>query len=368
MILERLELSNFRNYRHQEIEFSPEKNIITGRNAQGKSNLLEAFYFLSHLKSNRSPRMRDLVMDGEEKASVLGVIMDGEARVNVRVSFGRKGKSVEVNGQKVDSGSRARGLIKCVMFAPEDLLMIKGDPARRREFLDETMEGLGPIKAKQVLHYKHVLRQRNAVIRSWEEHGDRLGTALEPWDDALAKAGSVIALERTRVVRQMEREAAEAYAEITGEVRAVSIKYRGTFEVPDGSAEEVESEMRRAIRESAGEERRTRSTVVGPHRDDVEIRLGGLEARFSASQGEQRTIAFSMRLAQRRYLERETGKTPILLLDDVLSELDSARRTGVLRVAGAGSQAVITATEIPGDLVVSGTRVFMVEQGIVIGV
>jgi DNA replication and repair protein RecF len=367
LILKGLELRRFRNYRHLEIDFSPLSNIIVGRNAQGKSNMLEAVYFLSHLKSNRAPRLRELVLDGEDRASVRGLIMDDEARLNVQVTFGRDGKSVEVNGQKMESAARARGLVKCVMFSPEDLYVIKGDPARRREFMDETAEGLGPIRAGQVLQFRHVLRQRNAVLKSWEEKGPRLAEFLEPWDEALVGAGAAIAGERAEMIREMRGHLDAAYEGIAGDGKEVGFTYRGTFEA-EGSPGEIENNMREALEASATEEKRARTTVVGPHRDDVEIRLGGREARFSVSQGEQRTLAFCLRIAQKGFLEKETGKEPVLLLDDVLSELDRDRRKRVLEVAGAGSQALITTTEIPddlkvGELVDRGGKVLRVEQG-----
>ncbi len=365
MILTRLELLNFRNYKQQQVEFSPEKNIIVGRNAQGKTNLLEAFYFLSHLKSNRAPRMRELVTEGLEEASVRGLIMDGEFRLNMHVSFGRRGRSVDVNGQKLESAARAKGLVKCVMFSPDDLYVIKGDPARRREFLDETMEELGPVAAKTVLHYKHVLRQRNAVLRSWEEHGTSLNKVIEPWDDALARAGAEIVAERIDMVEKMARYAGGVYEEIAGESHGVAITYNGTFEPTGPQKAQIASSMREELDAARSKEKRTRTTVVGPHRDDVELRLDGREAKSSASQGEQRTLAFCLRVAQKRYLEDETGKVPITLLDDVLSELDRERRAGVLRVAGAGSQAIITTTDLLEDFEALGARVFRVERGTV---
>jgi DNA replication and repair protein RecF len=362
-----LELNGFRNYQHLEIDLAPLNNILVGRNAQGKSNLLEAVYFLSHLKSNRAPRLRELVIQGAENASVRGLIMDGETRLNILVSFGSQGKIVEVNGQRMESAARARGLMKCVMFSPEDLYIVKGDPARRREFMDETQEGIGPVSARQVLQYRHVLRQRNAVLRSWEEKGPRLAEYLEPWNEALVKEGSAIAGARARMVSGMEGRLTEAYAGIAGDGKAVGFAYRGTFDA-EGRPEETEVRMREALEASAAEEKRARTTVVGPHRDDIEIRLGGREARFSVSQGEQRTLAFGLRVAQKRYLEMETGKEPVLLLDDVFSELDAGRRGRVLEFAGAESQALITTTEIPpgseGDrLTGSGGKVLKVEQG-----
>lgn len=363
MILAKLELINFRNYRKQQVDFSPEKNIIIGKNAQGKSNLLEAIYLLSHLKSYRAQRMRELVLDGEEMASVRGLIIDGEVRLNAHVSFSNRGREVAIKGKEVESGKKARGFVKCVMFSPEDLYMVKGEPARRREFMDETMEGLGPIPASNLSHYKRVLGQRNALLRSWEESGDRLGAVLEPWNEALVKAGAGIVMARMRMVKEMEAQIRRDYSEIAGGQTEIDIKYRGTFGSQAGPAEEIESAMREALGGSINEEKRARTTVIGPHRDDVEIRVGGREARYSASQGEQRVLSFCMRLAQKAHLENETHKAPILLLDDVLSELDADRRRGVLEVAGRGNQAIITTTEIQDDLAGSGGEVFQVEQG-----
>jgi DNA replication and repair protein RecF len=365
--LKSLELNRFRNYQHLEIDLAPLNNILIGRNAQGKSNLLEAVYFLSHLKSNRAPRLRELVLEGEEKASVRGCIMDGETRLNVQVKFGRQGKSVEINGQRMESAARARGLVKCVMFSPEDLYVVKGDAARRREFLDETMEGLGPSPARQILQYRHVLRQRNAVLKSWEEKGRKLAEHLEPWNDALVREGAAIVDARAKMVRGMAGRLAEAYEGIAVDGKAVGFSYSGTFDA-EAPPEEIERNMREALEASAPEEKRARTTIVGPHRDDVEIRLGGREARFSVSQGEQRTLAFSLRIAQKDYLEKETGKEPVLLLDDVFSELDAERRRRVLEVAGEGSQALITATELPNgleadELVGTGGKVLRVEKG-----
>jgi DNA replication and repair protein RecF len=368
LIVTGIELNNFRNYAHQELEFSPENNVVFGRNAQGKSNLLEAVYFLSHLRSNRAPRMRDLVLEGQERASVRGSIIDGEAKLNIHVSFSRQGKRAEVNGQKAESASRVKGLLKCVMFAPDDLYIIKGDPARRREFLDETLEGMGPLAARRILQYKHVLRQRNAVLRSWRVSGSAAASAIEPWDDALAKAGASVVAARAGMVPLMQENIEEAYRTIAGEESVVRVRYAGTFEVSSLDEAAIEMQMRRALEMSQEEERRAGTTVVGPHRDDVEISLGGREARFSASQGEQRTLAFCLRVAQGRYLEQETGRKPVTLLDDVLSELDRERRARVLELAGAGGQAILTTTDAPEDLDGVKGKVFRVQQGKVTGV
>ena len=364
MIISRLELFNFRNYGYQDIEFTPHRNIIIGRNAQGKSNLLEAVYFLSHLESKRSPRLRDLVKEGEREASVRGLFLDRKAGIKLRVSFGGKERFVEVNGRKLESATKAKGMVKCVMFDPDDLYMVKGDPSRRRKFLEETAEETGRLESEAIQRYRHALRQRNAVLRSWEEKGPRLNAILEPWSAALAQWGSVIVRTRIKMVDWMEGVIAEIYGEISGDRGEVRFKYSGTVECEVGSSvEEIAREIRESLDRSADDEKRARCTVVGPHRDDVEIGVGGKEARFTASQGEQRTVAYCMRVAQKRFIEKETGETPVLLLDDVLSEMDRGRREKVLELAGVGSQSIITTAEEPGELAINGARVLRVEEG-----
>lgn len=363
MITRELELSNFRNYSSQKVEFSPGVNIITGDNGQGKTNLLEAVYFISHLKSNRVPRMRELVFEGRRSASVRAVIMDGEKRMNFMVAFGEKGKTVEVNGQRMETVARAKGLFKCVMFSPDDLYLVKGEPADRRAFLDETMEELGPLEARRAAEYRHILRQRNAVLRKWEEGGSALVELLEPWNQSLAREGALVMAARRGMTARMAVEAAERYREIAGPGKELGVRYEPSLESDAGCVEEEEERLYTALREALPAEKRARMTLVGPHRDDLEIELGGRRARHSASQGEQRTAAFCLRLAQAEYVERETGKKPVLLLDDVMSELDSARRAGVLRLAAADTQSIITTTEAPGKGAPEAGRVMAVEAG-----
>lgn len=361
MILSRLELANFRNYEALSLEFSEGRNIITGLNAQGKTNLLESVYFLSHLRSSRAPRMRELVKEGCETASVRGLIMDGGDRLNLKAVFGARGRTVEINGQKVENAAKGRGVLKCVLFAPEDLYIVKGDPSRRRDLFDETLEELGPVQADALLRYRHVLRQRNALLRRWEESSE-LRRAIAPWNEALAAAGAVLVVERRKMMEGTSDIIAEAYEHISGQKRSLSLEYAGTVEAA-ADEKEAESRLLEELERRLADEKGARTTVVGPHRDDMEISLGGRGARFSASQGEQRTIAFCLRVAQMSYIESCTGKRPVLLLDDVLSELDAGRRKRVLETVGGRGQSVITATEAIPGAEGGADRYFEVEAG-----
>lgn len=363
MILARLELSNFRNYTKQEITFSEGRNVIIGRNAQGKSNLLEAVYFLSHLRSNRAPRLRELVMEGETTASIAGRVTDQGNVLNLKVEFGPAGRNTSVNGQRIESAAKASGILKCVLFSPDDLYLVKGDPQKRREMLDETIEELGPVPASTLQQYRHVLRQRNALLRKSEDHGSGFQAALEPWSEALAQAGAAITLERLAVLEGMKQLLSETYKAISGEDKELSLEYMGKAVGEGSTLAEAAADLKAALERSGMAERRAKTTLVGPHRDDIEITLAGRKARYATSQGEQRTISFCLRVAQKRYLREKTGKVPILLLDDVLSELDEARRAKVLEVVGIESQAIITTTELPDRMERSSETVFMVEDG-----
>lgn len=364
MIITKLELVNYRNYSYQDIEFSPDRNIIYGRNAQGKSNLLEAVYFLSHLKSKRTSRQSDLVKEGEKESMVRGFFEGAESGIKIKVSLGRKGREVEVNGRRSESAVKVKGLVKCVLFTPDDLYMVRADPSRRREFLEETAEEKGPIDAEAIHRYRHALKQRNAILRSWDGMGSRLEALLGPWDVELVKWGAKVVNARVEMVGWMENVVSEIYGEASGDSAEVIFRYDGSFENNgELSVEETAETMSEALKRSISEEKKARCTLVGPHRDDVEIRLGGREARFAASQGEQRTMAFSMRLAQRRFIEEVTGEKPVMLLDDVLSELDEGRREKVVRIAGEGSQAIITTADYEGVRDRKGATVYRVDGG-----
>ena len=367
MFVTDLELHNFRNYEHQEIRFSPEKNIIIGMNAQGKTNLLEAFYFLSHQKTTRSPRLRELLKEGEETASVRAEIIDGGERIKLEIRFSEKGRAVEVNGQRVERIARAKGILKCVMFSPDDLYMVKGEPEKRREFLDEIIEETSPILTQQLLEYRRILKQRNAALKTKGLDRESHERLVDVWNELFVKNGASLITARERITKKVSEEAATTYGEISGRDGDLEVWYEPSFEVCSFEKEEIERRMREELRSRREEEARRRRTLIGPHRDDIRILMDGRAARGYASQGEQRSIAFALRIAQRKFIEEKTGKTPVTLFDDVFSELDQERRAKVLEIAGKGSQAIITTTELFEDLEANGSRVMTVSNGEVHG-
>jgi DNA replication and repair protein RecF len=359
----RLELNNFRNYERQSLDLSPRRNVICGRNAQGKTNLLEAIYLLSHMSTPRTPRLSDVIREGEKECSIKGGVADDETGFNVRLIVESKSRTVELNGREIKPASRAKGLVKCVLFSPEDLYLVKGAADRRRKFLDETAEGVEPGLADRAGRFEHVLRQRNAIVREWELHGRRLEPMLVPWSEAMVEAGAHLVAFRRRAVMEMVPLVERAYERVSGSAAELQIEYAGSFEGDSTNVEIVKEEMKKALEESTKEERRARCTVVGPHRDDLDIRLGGREARYMASQGEQRTLSFCLRVAQKSLIQERSGKEPIMLLDDVLSELDGQRRQSVMEMVGEGSQSIITTAEKPHALEPGAEAVFLVRSG-----
>lgn len=361
MFLKSLELRNFRNYQSIDVNFHPLNNIIVGGNAQGKSNLIEAIYFLSHLKSKRTPIVKNLILNGSENTSVCGTITDGKRDAKVKIVMEDGGRTLEVNGRRDEKRAVLGLLFKTVLFCPEDLELLKGGPALRREYLDETAVEVSPGHGEVINRYRHILKQRNAILKEWERNRARLPELLAPWNEALIEFGAKIIVKRTEVIECIKDKMGEYYGRISGLGENVEVKYLPTVEA-GRTVEDTKEKIRRALKEKGEEEKRLRTTVVGPHRDGVEIKIRGMDARFCASQGEQRTLAFCLRLSQRDCIVEKAGEVPVLLLDDVLSELDKARRKKLVKCAEGRGQLFITSTE-RSDEGVSGEADFYHVKG-----
>jgi DNA replication and repair protein RecF len=225
------------------------------------------------------------------------------------------------------------------------------------------MDLSAPGVSDKLGRYRHVLKQRNAVLKRQEFYGGRIEKTLKPWDEQLVETGSSVVHKRIEMVRRLNSDAGDRYPAISHEEKDLRLEYKNTFRVEEESIEGIREAMKSALQESRDKEMSLRTTVVGPHRDDIDISLGGMRARYNASQGEQRSIAFCLRIAQMRYTEEETGKKPVLLLDDILSELDESRRIEVLGIAREGSQTITSTTERPQEEEGSEGRVLMVEGG-----
>lgn len=365
MVIKELKLRNFRNYGNLQLEFSPGANVIVGGNAQGKTNLLEAIYFISHLKSYKASKNSHIISNGETAAVAEAFVAENHTGGWVSVLLTEGQTVAKIGGSIVHPSKKAKGVLKCTLFSPDDLLLVKGEPSFRRGYLDETAEMVDPSLAYILGRYSRVLSQRNAVLKKQEEYRGRVESALKPWTEELVKLGSQITHWRVRAVEETQEEFSTEYVKISGEKDSPRLKYvspLGPLD-PTSTLEEVEEAMHESLERNHGEEFRRRTTLVGPHRDDVEITLGGWEARHRASQGEQRSLSLSMRIAQKRSIQKKTGAEPVVLLDDVFSELDLARRRNVAETIIGEGQAFLTTAEALDSVGFGGCRTFIVRGG-----
>ncbi|MEA2614556.1 MAG: replication and repair protein RecF [Chloroflexota bacterium] len=362
--VDELRLFCFRNYADETVALGPGLNVVSGPNAQGKTNLLEALATAALTRSPRSASAAELVRWGSDAARVRALVQrpDGPTVIDLRLQRpagqGTTVRTVTVDG--VPRPARAvLGVCPVVLFWPEDLLLVKGAPEGRRRLLDMVVAQTDPRAAAEMSRYRRVLDQRNALLRQV-----RLGQAapapLAGFTAELVRSAGTVLVARLRLVAALAPLAATALGEISDGRERLDLRYRaeGLEGDPPATAEEASAWLAAALEARRAEELARGVTVAGPHRDDVEVLLDDRPARAAASQGQQRSLVLACKLAEVRHLTDLLGTAPVLLLDDVLSELDSLRRERLLRALGAGTalQTVLTTTD-PAGLGLGSDRV-----------
>lgn len=344
MRLQRLWLTDFRSYSKLELDLPAGTSLFVGSNGEGKTNLLEAVFYLATMTSFRVNATEALIRMGTdpEEAMVRGEMAAPGREILLEAALRSSGRSqFQVNRQRVRRRDLL-GLVPVSVFMPDDLVLLKGGPSERRRFLDDALAQIDPHLDVIRSDMESILRQRNALLR---QSGGRLssdvGVTLDVWDDKFADAGERLASARRDLAAKLGSGAAAAYAEIAVEPVAVDLAYESTW--PPGELHRVLSGVR-------GEDLRRGATTVGPHRDDLAVFLDGKPARTHASQGEQRSLALALRLAVHRELEQAAGHSPLLLLDDVFSELDPDRSRGVLGALQSEQTLLTTAGALPSDI------------------
>lgn len=368
----RLRLFQFRNYSAMTVSLGPSLNVIAGKNAQGKTNLLEAAATLALTRSPRASTSADLVMWGTDGCAVEGAVTrpGGDCSLSLRLERShesdRFSRSTSVDG-KSRPARALLGVCPVVMFWPDDLQLVKAGPDARRRLLDVLLAQLEPRIAAHMSRYRRVLEQRNALLHRMRAEG-RLGAELDGFTQALAFHGGRLVVARARLLRELAPRAAAALQELSEGSEDLSLEYVASHGVVHDDEAQVEADLIAALRSRAGEELARGVTVAGPHRDDVSILLGGRAARNAASQGQQRSIVLAIKLAEMRHVTHCTGASPVVMLDDVLSELDHSRRSQLLALltTSGGAQVLVTTTEPLHDLAdVAATRSFTVVGGTV---
>jgi DNA replication and repair protein RecF len=347
MYLRSLSLANFRNYRSLDLHLEQGTTILTGRNGQGKSGIIEAIYLLATTKSHRTARDLELISIGSEFARVAGIVERQERDdVTVEVVMQRAAvKSVKVNGSRQSKISDAIGQLNAVVFSTADIEMVKGEPTLRRRFMDLEISQVSPQYVFALGRYKRTLEQRNSLLKSIRDGvGDQSQLAL--WDDQIAQYGAVVMHKRSSYIRTISALASEIYSSMTDSAEQLAISYRPHAGGECSEEAEVQEMLRNALRNRRELDLIRGTTSTGPHRDDILIEVNGIAAREYGSQGQQRTAAAALKLAEVEAVKEAAGEDPVVLLDDVMAELDDPRRTSILNLIRDRQQVVIATTDV----------------------
>ncbi|MDD6691509.1 MAG: DNA replication/repair protein RecF [Lachnospiraceae bacterium] len=357
MYIRSLQLANFRNYESLSLEFSEGTNILYGDNAQGKTNILEALYLVATTKSHRSVRDRDMIRFGCQEGHIRTVLIkngvDYQVDMHLRAA---KTKGLAINGQKLKRASQLMGLLHIVFFSPEDLTIVKNGPAYRRHFLDMELCQLDGDYLFNLNHYNRIVDQRNRLLKEIWNNPD-LEATLDVWDDQLADYGTKIIARRREFMEQLADLIGDIHLRLSGGREHLSLQY-----LPDTEA----VALKEKLLQNRERDKYLKSTSVGPHKDDFSFVCNEIDLRKFGSQGQQRTCALSLKLAEIELVKKMIGDSPVLMLDDVLSELDTNRQNTLLDSLG-GIQTFITCTGL--DEFVSHRfaidRLYRVENGVV---
>ncbi len=357
MIIKKLELKDYRNYESLNIEFNEGTNILYGDNAQGKTNILEAIYVVATTKSHKASKDMDIINFKKEEAHIRTYFEKDDVQTRIDMHLRKnKTKGIAIDGQKIKKAADLLGLCNVVFFSPEDLCIIKNGPAERRRFVDMELCQLDSFYLYNLNHYNKIVNQRNKLLKDMYMNPE-LKDTLNIWDSQLVSFGSKIIERRKSFVEQLNDIIYEIHEKLSGGKEKIHISYE-----PDVTIESFESKL------FQNQERdiKLKMTSVGPHRDDIAFLNSDIDIRKFGSQGQQRTVALSLKLAELELVKKISKDTPILLLDDVLSELDSNRQNYLLNSIG-DIQTIITCTGLE-EFVNNRfeiNKIFKVENGVV---
>ena len=358
-----IRIKNFRNIEEAEIEFDAGVNILAGDNAQGKTNLLEAISFTALGKSFRTTHEEDLIRFGAESAEISIDFTDSVRRQNITVRMmPGKRRRIEQNKVKVGRLSDIVGAFRTVLFCPEHLSLIKDGPAERRNYLDIAISQLYPVYLKSLQRYNQILKQRNQLIRKAEDDRKTFDDTVEFWTQQLAHEAAVIARYRVQYLSRAKDHICACFAEMTGEREIPEAVYAGSSHKEPESyldTQQTERDYMDLLMNNHDREIGAGSTLWGIHKDDIDIQINGRSARAFASQGQQRSLALAMKLAEGEVCAEICGEKPVFLFDDVFSELDSTRRA-YLSGRIKDRQVIITTCEPSG---IAGGKLIKVENG-----
>lgn len=357
MWVEKLDITNWRNHSHSSLDFQPGTTILVGPNGQGKTNVVEALVYLATLGSHRVSSSQPLIMDGEQSATVYASLRHDQRAVGVGLTLKRKGSTdAQINGVKAKA-SDIPHWASVVMFAPEDTAIVRGQPGDRRAFMDQLVVSASPSMSAVYQDFERVLRQRNSLLKSLRASSNDLST-LTVWNDKFVEVATEIIVGRQRYLREVMPLATENYGLLAGD-DVLDFRYLPSVSVPSDEIDladpaNVSAALAEGIGTRAREEIDRGISLVGPHRDDVDFIISGKLGRTHASQGETWSLALALRLGTAQWLRQERASgDPIIVLDDVFSELDRSRRERLVGLVSDYSQIIVTAAveeDLPSQL------------------
>ncbi|MGG3989076.1 DNA replication/repair protein RecF [Bacillus smithii] len=349
MYMKELILENFRNYESLQLTFENKVNVILGENAQGKTNVLEAIYVLAMAKSHRTSNDKDLIRWDEEYAKIEGRVEKRHTSIPLELTISKKGKKAKSNHIEQQRLSQYVGNLNVVMFAPEDLHLVKGSPQVRRRFIDMEIGQISPVYLHDISQYQKVLQQRNHYLKQLQANKQHDKTMLEVLNEQLITLAVKIVQKRFEFIRLLEEWAQPIHSGISRGLEKLKIDYRPSIDVLEDDdwskmvevfEEKISSQKEREIERGV--------TLIGPHRDELVFMVNGKNVHTFGSQGQQRTTALSVKLAEIELICSEIGEYPVLLLDDVLSELDDFRQSHLLNTIREKVQTFVTTTSTDG--------------------
>lgn len=360
MYISELILKNYRNYVSETFEFSPGINIISGANAQGKTNATEAIFYLCTGYSPRVTREKQVINHKAESALIKATaksLVLGD--LSTAIEFSSSGKKITVNGMPASKTGELIGNINAVMFDPQQLKLVQESPEDRRRFLDIALSQMNRKYFYALSQYKKILTQRNNLLKNPER--EIIFETLPVWDEQLATVALTVITARNEFIKQLKPLCEKAHFAITNEKEQLEISYEYKFL---GSDDDIKGQLKQLLYERMEKDVELGYTTVGPHRDDIKIKINGLDARIYGSQGQQRTAALSLKIGELNLFNNRFGEYPLLILDDAMSELDTTRRKCLLSML-EGVQTIITCTDAE-KLNFDGGKTFKIESGAIV--
>lgn len=366
MYLEKLELKHFRNYEDVNVAFSPQVNVLIGKNAQGKTNLLESIYVLAMARSHRTSNDREMVTFKKDAALIRGEVYQRLGNTKLELLISRKGKKAKVNHLEKARLSQYIGQLNVILFAPEDLALVKGAPSVRRRFIDMEFGQIDALYLHTLTEYRAVLRQRNKYLKELQTKKATDKVYLEILSEQLSESGSQIIFKRLEFLQELEKYADKLHNQITQGKEHLQFQYESTLKEYQGkSVLELKQSLIEQYKTMMDKEIFQGTTLLGPHRDDVRFMLNDKNVQVYGSQGQQRTAALSVKLAEIDLMKEKTHEYPILLLDDVLSELDGARQTHLLKTIQNKVQTFLTTPGLSdvAQQLINKPKIFRIDNG-----